>query len=354
MRAHRDIFRTSFVFLIVCSAFITSTIASTVQSEQGQTQQTGTLTGTVTLGDTGNVVHGSTVTILQLKRSVVTDENGKYEFQSLPFGRYDVSVHVGGVPDTVKNVEIRSGTNVLDLTLRLTGVTEQVTITATGSEQAVSSSIHSVDVIGSTELAKKNPVSLGEALDGEAGIAKRSFGPGTARPVIRGFDGDRVLILQDGNRIGSIGFQSGDHAEPIDLLTVEKVEVVKGPATLLYGSSAIGGVINVVEGHDTAHPGTTGFISALGSSNNNQAGVSGGIESALIGGCSGPMPEDNEPEIIGRLSEWFPILSRAIWERAQELVITGQKVSLAPATTSANFDTESRSIRMKSIPKSFF
>ena len=73
---------------------------------------------------------------------------------------------------------------------------EEVTVTATGTEQAVSSSIQSVEVLGSIELAKKSPVSLGEALDGELGIAKRSFGPGTARPVIRGFDGDRVLVLR--------------------------------------------------------------------------------------------------------------------------------------------------------------
>jgi iron complex outermembrane recepter protein len=85
-------------------------------------------------------------------------------------------------------------------------------------------------------------------------------------------------VLQDGNRIGALGFESGDHAEPIDLLTVERVEVVKGPATLLYGSSAIGGVVNVIEGHDAARKGTSGYLSGIGSSNNNQAGGSGGIE----------------------------------------------------------------------------
>ncbi|HEY0729706.1 MAG TPA: TonB-dependent receptor, partial [Pyrinomonadaceae bacterium] len=119
---------------------------------------------------------------------------------------------------------------------------------------------------------------LGEALDGELGVAKRSFGPGTARPVIRGFDGDRVLVLQDGNRIGGLGFESGDHAEPIDVLTVEKVEIVKGPATLLYGSNAIGGVVNTVSGHDSPHSGLNGYFTGLGSTNSNQAGGSTGFE----------------------------------------------------------------------------
>jgi iron complex outermembrane receptor protein len=153
-----------------------------------------------------------------------------------------------------------------------------VTITATGTEQAISSSIQSVEVLGSVDLAKKSPVSLGEALDGELGIAKRSFGPGTARPVIRGFDGDRVLVLQDGNRIGGLGFESGDHAEPVDVLTVERVEIVKGPATLLYGSNAIGGVVNTISGHDSPHKGFNGYLTGLGSTNSGQGGGSGGFE----------------------------------------------------------------------------
>ena len=158
------------------------------------------------------------------------------------------------------------------------GVREQVTVTATGNEQAVSSSIQSVDVLGSIELAKKSPVSLGEALDGELGVAKRSFGPGTARPVIRGFDGDRVLILQDGNRVGGLGFESGDHAEPVDVLTVERIEIVKGPATLLYGSNAIGGIVNTISGHDSPHKGFNSYFTGLGGTNGPSGGGSGGFE----------------------------------------------------------------------------
>lgn len=242
-------------------------------------QSGATLKGTVALGDTGQPIHNVLVTIIQLKRTVGTNEQGQYEFQNLPAGRYDVQAHIDRVPDVVRSIQIPAGANLtLDFQMQLSGLEEQVTITATGTEQTVSSSIQSVEVIGSVELAKKSPVSLGEALDGELGVSKRSFGPGTARPVIRGFDGDRVLVLQDGNRVGGLGFQSGDHAEPVNLLTVERVEVVKGPATLLYGSNAIGGVVNAVTGHDTAHKGFNGYITALGSTNSRQAGGSGGVE----------------------------------------------------------------------------
>jgi iron complex outermembrane recepter protein len=242
-------------------------------------QSNGSLRGTVTLGDTGKPVHNVRVTITQLKRSVGTGEDGTYEFQNVPAGRYDVTAHLDFVPDVVKTVQIGAGeSSTVDFQIQLSAVREQVTITATGSEETTFNSIQSVTIIGSQELAKKNPVSLGEALDFELGVAKRSFGPGTSRPVIRGFDGDRVLVLQNGQRVGALGSQSGDHGEPLDLLSLDRVEVVKGPATLLYGSSALGGVVNAISAHESAHEGLRGYLTGIGSTNNYQAGGSAGIE----------------------------------------------------------------------------
>jgi iron complex outermembrane recepter protein len=261
------------VSIVLISILLTS-FSSTAVGQTGST-----LRGKVTLGSSGKPIHNVLVTILQLKRTVNTNESGDYEFQNIAPGRYDVLAHLDRVPDVVQTVTVTAGsTATLDFQIELSAVQEQVTVTTTGAQQTVSSSIQSVEVIGSVELAKKSPVSLGEALDGELGISKRSFGPGTARPVIRGFDGDRVLVLEDGNRVGGLGFESGDHAEPVDVLTVERVEVVKGPATLLYGSNAIGGVVNTISGHDSAHPGFNGFVTGVGSSNNRQAGGSVGVE----------------------------------------------------------------------------
>ena len=272
-------------------------------------QSTATLRGTVTLGDSGKPVHNALITILQLKRTVDTDDDGKFEFHDVPAGKYDVVAHLDRVPDIVRSVDLSSGDATVDFQIELTGVREQVTVTATGSEQAVSSSIQSVDVLGSIELAKKSPVSLGEALDGELGIAKRSFGPGTARPVIRGFDGDRVLVLQDGNRIGGLGFESGDHAEPVDVLTVERVEIVKGPATLLYGSNAIGGVVNTVSGHDSPHKGMNAFLTGIGGTNGGHGGGSGGIEFGtdqwLFWGNGGGQRTGDYNTPIGRVENSF-------------------------------------------------
>lgn len=259
-------------------------------SEVGLAQANGTLKGTVTLETSGKPVHNVAVTITQLKRTAETDENGTYEFQNVPPGSYDVIAHMDRVPDVVQRVQVASGaTATADLQIRLRVVGEQVTVTASGNEETSFNSIQSVTSLTSVEIPERNTQSLGDLLDHELGVAKRTFGPGTSRPVVRGFDGERVLILQDGNRIGTLGFQSGDHGEPIDLLSLDKLEVVKGPATLLYGSSAIGGVVNAITGHDSAHEGLCGFITALGSTNNWQGGGGGGLNTARRTGSSGEM-----------------------------------------------------------------
>jgi iron complex outermembrane receptor protein len=240
-------------------------------------QTSGTLRGKVTLDTTGQPIHGVTVTVLRLNRSAITNEDGTYEFSEIPAGTYSVVAHLDGAPDLVQIIRVPESATA-DFQLRLKGITMQVTVTATGEAESAFNSIQTVDIVPSAQILERNTQSLGDVLENEPGVAKRTFGPGTSRPVIRGFDGDRVLILRDGNRTGSLGFQSGDHGEPADLLNVQKVEVVKGPQTLLYGSNAIGGVVNSVTGHDSAHEGFRGFVTGVGSSNNWQGGGGGGLE----------------------------------------------------------------------------
>ena len=297
MKIRKCLFALSFCLLLGLSA-------------SGLAQSNGTLRGTVTIGGAEKPAHNVRVTITQLRRSVDTDEKGAYEFQNVLPGRYDVAAHLDMAPDVVKTVQVTAGNpTTADFQIELSAVREQVTVTATGSEETTFNSIQSVTVIGSQELAKKNPVSLGEALDFELGVAKRSFGPGTARPVVRGFDGDRVLILQDGQRIGALGFQSGDHSEPLDLLSLDRVEVVKGPATLLYGSSAIGGVVNAISAHESSHEGLRGYITGIGATNNYQGGGSAGIEYGkgnwLVWGNGGGQRAGDYNTPVGRVTNSF-------------------------------------------------
>jgi iron complex outermembrane receptor protein len=263
------------LFSIISSIILLAGVPAAALAQQG-----GTLRGKVVYSEGDSPLHSVVVQITQLKRKVETDENGVYEFTDVPPGNYSVVAHMEGFPDAAQTVTVTAGgAAMLDFTMRLTGVKEQVTVTASGSEQSTFDALQSVSSVDSLQILERASTSLGEVLDGEPGVAKRSFGPGNSRPVIRGFDGDRVLVSTDGVRVGSLASQSGDHGEPIDPLTVERIEVVKGPATLLYGSNAIGGIVNAISGHDEgSHPGVRGYLSTVGGFNNAQAGLSGGFE----------------------------------------------------------------------------
>ncbi len=241
-------------------------------------QTTGSLRGKITFEEQSTPLHNVIVTLVELKRSVETDEEGNYSFTDLPAGNYTLLAHLEGFPDVIKSVQISGNAATLDLQMRLTGPREQVTVTASGEEQSTFEAFQSVTTLDASKIAEKASPSIGETLEREPGVGKRSFGPGSSRPIIRGFDGDRVLVLQDGLRLGAIGSQSGDHGEPVDSLALERLEVLKGPATLLYGSNAIGGVVNAVTGHEYAHTGVRGYLTGIGGTTNAQGGISGGVE----------------------------------------------------------------------------
>jgi iron complex outermembrane receptor protein len=240
------------------------------------------LQGTVTLESTGNPVHHVTVVIPKLNRSTETDDNGKFQFKGLPLGEYDVLAQAAGLADLRKKVTLAEGkTAEVNFALRVTPIRQEITVTASGKVETALEAMNSVTTLDTLDLANKAATSLGDVLDGQPGVHKRAFGPGTTRPVLRGFDGDRVLIMQDGVRTGTLSSQSGDHGEPVDPQGLERVEVVRGPATLLYGSNAIGGVVNMItdhhEGQTASHDGVHGYLSAIGGTNNGLHGGSAGV-----------------------------------------------------------------------------
>ena len=102
-------------------------------------------------------------------------------------------------------------------------------------------------VLAGADLNRELEATLGATLQAQPGVAERSLGPGPSRPVIRGMDGDRVLILENGQRVGDLSSQSGDHGVPVNPASATRIEVVRGPATLLYGANAIGGLVNVID-----------------------------------------------------------------------------------------------------------
>lgn len=104
----------------------------------------------------------------------------------------------------------------------------------------------STTVLSGRSLLLKQQSTLGETLAGETGINATSFGPGASRPIIRGLGGDRIRLLENGVGTIDASVTSPDHAVSVEPFLVERIEVLRGPASLLYGSSAVGGVVNVI------------------------------------------------------------------------------------------------------------
>ena len=125
---------------------------------------------------------------------------------------------------------------------------EELVVTASPIKRSRFDVLQSTAVMSGEELDRNMGTSLGDTLDALPGISNTYFGPGAGRPIIRGLGGDRIRVLTGG--IGAIDASSTspDHAVASDPLTAQSIEVVRGPATLLYGNNAVGGVVNVLDG----------------------------------------------------------------------------------------------------------
>ena len=102
-----------------------------------------------------------------------------------------------------------------------------------------------VTVLTGDELRRIASSTIGDTLNGNPGLANASFGPAVGRPVIRGQQGARVMVLQNSTSSADVSGLSADHAVSVEPMLAESIEVLRGPSTLLYGGGAIGGVVNV-------------------------------------------------------------------------------------------------------------
>ena len=287
--------RCSSVFVLVLLGFLVG--------NPSQAQETGNISGTVVLEENGEPLRGTLVLLIELGATATTNNDGRFEFQTVPIGEYQILAQRQHLATERQRVSVTAGTTIeVDFSLALSPVHESVTVTVSpGGETTALDAFNSVTSVDSVDLVKNISSRWGEILAKEPGVANRSFGAGASRPIIRGFDGDRVLIMQDGIGTGDLSHSSGDHAVSLDPATVERLEVVKGPATLLYGSNAIGGVVNAVTAHGSfvreKPVGLRGQVTADGGTADNQAGINGQFQYgegnwAVWGGGSGRRTDD--------------------------------------------------------------
>jgi iron complex outermembrane receptor protein len=207
----------------------------------------GTVSGRV-LTASGQPAADAHVELAELGRRLEVDATGAFRFDGVPPGTYVLHAESARAGVNVARVEVSAEQDVrVEVTLERTMHQEFVVVTATGGAATLSEVAQPVSVLSGPELSLRMQPTLGETLAQQPGVSSTYFGPGASRPVIRGLGGDRVRILQSGVGTADASSTSPDHAVSFDPLSAQQVEVVRGPATLLYGSNAVGGVVNILD-----------------------------------------------------------------------------------------------------------
>lgn len=199
------------------------------------------LSGTVSDAG-GKAVGGATVSLPEIHKETVSDENGKYSFNNLPNGTFKIIFSFIGY-ETQTQTQVFSGTAVvLDASLAESTQHMDEVIVSTAFNKLQSQNVMKVEHIGMKGLKQKGAATLVEGLATIPGVSQISTGTSIGKPVIRGLSGNRVLVYTQGVRLENQQFGE-EHGLGLNDAGVESVEVIKGPASLLYGSDALGGVL---------------------------------------------------------------------------------------------------------------
>lgn len=255
--------------LSIISLLLLNTAIALATAVNNKHDDAGTISGTVTDKADGKPIIGATVSIPDLRRGSITDVNGHYTLDNLPKGIYLVQVTYVGYASFNQRVDF-SKTTTLDVQLQVSSIeTGEVVITGVSKATEIKRNPVPMVAVGKTYIDQHS--AAGNAIDMIAtipGVSAVTTGPNVSKPFIHGLGYNRVVTLQDGIR--QEGQQWGDeHGVEVDQNSVERVEVIKGPASLSYGSDAIGGVVNLITPSPVANGKILGSVQGTYGTNNN-------------------------------------------------------------------------------------
>tara|TARA_B100000519_G_scaffold203385_1_gene226116 strand:+ start:5293 stop:7662 length:2370 start_codon:yes stop_codon:yes gene_type:complete len=271
-----------------------------------------TIKGKVT-NEAGKAVVGAEVRIEGSKQVTFTDAQGNYEFTGVQVPHVHLHVYSPDYVHGDNDLGDISSDQVADFVLTPVSI-ENIVVTASVLGSSVLESVTPVSVIDEYKLRKIQAETLGETLKNTPGVHSTYFGPVASSPVIRGNDGPRVKIVQNGLDVSDVSRIGPDHNVAANSTSATQVEVLRGPATLQYGSGAIGGVVNVVDNripsevpvgiegdveanYATVNDGKFGRFNLTGGQNNIAFHVDGfkrKTDNADIPGYASVMPDEDE------------------------------------------------------------
>ena len=206
---------------------------------------TGSIHGTVKSGD--KPIAGATVRILELDRAVRTDANGEFDFPKVPNGKYKIFVRTIGYASAVNIVSVSDNTAPTTFNLRTSAIeAEEIVVSASPYAGTSDDQYQSAESKSTQELHDAAGSSFSEKISDLPGVAVRYMGSAATRPILRGLSENEVLVLENGLRTGDVATFDPAHATPIEAESISQIDVVRGPASVLYGPNAIGGLVNVI------------------------------------------------------------------------------------------------------------
>jgi iron complex outermembrane receptor protein len=204
-----------------------------------------TLVGTVQGG--GGPIVGATVRLLELDRVQHTSAAGQFTFADVPAGTYRLFVAVIGYASVTDTVRVTAGTSRVTFDLRPSAVPlKEVVVSASPDARTTGDVYQPTASKSQVEFLNSSGTGFAEKISDLPGVTVRSNGSAPSRPILRGMSDNEVLVLENGLRMGDIATYDPAHATPISAIGVSQVDVVRGPATILYGPSTIGGIVNVI------------------------------------------------------------------------------------------------------------
>lgn len=247
----------------------------------GSDKKQGSLSGKITDAASGRPLAGASLYFADLRQGTIADSAGVYKFNSLPRGNYILDITYQGFASRAITVSIKGATE-QDITLSTTvAENENVTVTGVSKATSIRTTPTPVSVVRKTELYRSSSSNIIEALTRKSGVSAITTGPAIAKPVVRGLGYTRVVTLNDGMR--QEGQQWGDeHGIEIDEYSVQRAEILRGAASLMYGSDAIGGVLNIQSYIPVPDNTIRGNFTSVYNSNNglwgNHADIAGKIK----------------------------------------------------------------------------
>lgn len=237
------------------------------------------LTGVVVTSQ-GKAIAGAKITLVGEGLEVVSDDLGQF---TVPQERVD-ELHVAAPGFSHQVIHLHEQDDLsepLTITMQVSAI-EQVDVIGLPLHASTMESAQPISVISGEELRSKQASTLGETLANEVGVNTSYFGPVASSPIIRGLDGPRVLITQNGLDVGDVSRIGPDHVVSTEASTAKQIEILRGPATLFFGSGAIGGVVNVVDDRVPSDNQLKGAYTLSHNTVANQNDVSAAITSGVV------------------------------------------------------------------------